>query len=161
MKNLLEIVCGFVSACALFSIMLLTFVDVGGRKFFDHSLPGSLELTELLMVVVIFTALPLVSQRGEHVTFDSLDGYLPPVVRTLQARVVHLLCALAMFGLGWLMWDIATQFVTNGETTAQLSISKAPFLFGMSVLCGVTGLVHAWKCVRPTPEIDHAEGRVL
>jgi TRAP-type C4-dicarboxylate transport system permease small subunit len=30
-------------------------------------------LTELLMVVVIFAGLPLVSLRGEHVVFDSLD----------------------------------------------------------------------------------------
>lgn len=161
MKNLLELACGFLSACALFAIMLLTFVDVGGRKFFDHSLPGSLELTELLMVVVIFAALPLVSQRGEHVTFDSLDSYLPPLVRKLQARIVHLICALAMLGLGWLMWDTAMQFLSNGETTAQLGLSKAPFIFGMAILCAVTGLVHGWRSLRPTPEIEHVEGNVL
>ncbi len=37
------------------------------------SLTGSLELTDLLMVIVIFAALPLVSIRREHVVFDSLD----------------------------------------------------------------------------------------
>lgn len=161
MKSLFEILCGLLSACALFAIMLLTFVDVGGRKFFDHSLPGSLELTELLMVVVIFAALPMVSQRGEHVTFDSLDAYLPARVRLVQDKLVHLLCAAAMLGLGWLMGDTAVQFLSNGETTAQLGISKAPFLFGMSILCGVTGLVHAIKCVRPTPQIEHADGMLL
>lgn len=161
MKSLFEILCGLLSACALFAIMLLTFVDVGGRKFFDHSLPGSLELTELLMVVVIFAALPMVSQRGEHVTFDSLDAYLPGPVRLIQDKLVNLLCAAAMLGLGWLMWDTAVQFLSNGETTAQLGISKAPFLFGMSVLCGVTGLVHAVKCIRPTRQIEHADGMLL
>jgi TRAP-type transport system small permease protein len=58
---------------ALFAIMALTLVDVSGRKLLSQSVPGSLELTELLMVVVIFAALPLVSLRGEHVVFDSLD----------------------------------------------------------------------------------------
>ena len=46
--------------------MVLTFLDVSGRKFLSHSITGSLELTELLMVVVIFGALPLVSRKGEH-----------------------------------------------------------------------------------------------
>ena len=53
-----------------------TLVDVGGRKVLSASVPGSLELTELLMVVVIFAGLPLVSLRGEHVVFDSLDAVL-------------------------------------------------------------------------------------
>jgi TRAP-type C4-dicarboxylate transport system permease small subunit len=49
-----------------------------GRKLAENSIPGSLELTELLMVVVIFAALPLVSERGEHVEFDSLDPTCRP-----------------------------------------------------------------------------------
>ena len=63
MKKLLETACGLLSGGALFAIMALTFFDVGGRKLLDNSIPGSLELTELLMVVVIFAALPLVSAR--------------------------------------------------------------------------------------------------
>ena len=77
MKKLLELLCGLLSGIALFAIMALTFFDVLGRKFLSNSIPGSLEITELLMVVVIFGALPLVSERGEHVEFDSLDPYLP------------------------------------------------------------------------------------
>jgi TRAP-type transport system small permease protein len=73
MKKLLELLCGLLSGTALFAIMALTFFDVLGRKFLSNSIPGSLEITELLMVIVIFGALPLVSERGEHVEFDSLD----------------------------------------------------------------------------------------
>ncbi len=70
MKKSLEIFCGVLAGLALMGIMVLTFLDVSGRKFLNHSITGSLELTELLMVVVIFGALPLVSERGEHVVFD-------------------------------------------------------------------------------------------
>jgi hypothetical protein len=41
--QLLYASCGVVSALALFSIMWLTLVDVVGRKFFNHSIPGGLE----------------------------------------------------------------------------------------------------------------------
>jgi TRAP-type C4-dicarboxylate transport system permease small subunit len=81
MKKILESLCGALAAIALFAIMALTFFDVLGRKLLSNSITGSLELTELLMVVVIFGALPLVSRRGEHVEFDSLDPYLPMWLR--------------------------------------------------------------------------------
>ena len=142
MNKLLELLCGLLSGVALFAIMALTFFDVIGRKALSNSIPGSLEITELLMVVVIFGALPLVSLRGEHVEFDSLDPFLPMWVRKIQWVLLHLLCAAVLLGLAWLMWRTGTQFAETGETTAQLRILKAPFIYGMGVLCGVTGLVH-------------------
>jgi TRAP-type C4-dicarboxylate transport system permease small subunit len=90
--------------------MALTFFDVGGRKLLSNSITGSLELTELLMVVVIFAALPLVSLRGEHVVFDSLDHTWAPVVRAGAAMLVNLLCAAATDGLAWLMWQTGGDF---------------------------------------------------
>lgn len=142
MTKLLDLLCGLLSSIALFAIMALTFFDVIGRKAASHSIPGSLELTELLMVVVIFGALPLVSRRGEHVEFDSLDPYLPMWLRRLQGVIVHLLCAAVLLGLAWLMWRTGGEFRQTGETTAQLQIPKYPFLYGMGVLCALTGFVH-------------------
>ena len=44
--------CGVLAALALFGIMGLTLVDVSGRKLLSASVTGSLEVTELLLVVV-------------------------------------------------------------------------------------------------------------
>lgn len=161
MKKLLEAICGVLSAAGLFAIMALTFFDVGGRKLFDNSIPGSLEVTELLMVVVIFGALPLVSLRGEHVLFDSMDSYLPPAVLKLQKAAINLLVAVALLALGWLMWKTGGQFSVNGETTAQLKVPKAPFIYGMAVLCAVSGLVHLVLMVRPPAALAEGEGTAL
>jgi TRAP-type C4-dicarboxylate transport system permease small subunit len=161
MKRLLELLCGLLSGAALFAIMALTFFDVLGRKFASNSIPGSLEMTELLMVVVIFGALPLVSERGEHVEFDSLDPWLPLWLRRLQGIVVHLLCAAVLLALAWLMWRTGGQFLENGETTAQLKILKAPFIYGMGVLCAVTGAVHLALLGRPPVEKMEGEGVAL
>ena len=141
--------------------MALTFFDVLGRKFADNSIPGSLEVTELLMVVVIFGALPLVSERGEHVEFDSLDPYLPAWVRKVQSVVVHMLCAAVLLALGWLMWRTGNQFLETGETTAQLKILKAPFLYGMGVLCAATGVIHLLLIAQPPAERVEGEGAAL
>jgi TRAP-type transport system small permease protein len=156
LNKLLDLLCGLLSGIALFAIMALTFFDVIGRKLASNSIPGSLELTELLMVVVIFGALPLVSRRGEHVEFDSLDPYLPLWVRRAQGVIVQLLCAVVLFALAWLMWRTGGQFAETGETTAQLQILKAPFIYGMGVLCGLTGLVHL--ALLRTPPVEKTEG---
>ncbi len=140
--------------------MVLTFFDVSGRKFLSQSIPGSLELTELLMVVVIFAGLPLVSSRGEHVVFDSLDAALPTWLRRAQQALVNLLCAALMLGLAYLMWQTGTQFAQNGETTAQLQIAKAPFIYGMGLLCGITGLVHV-ALAFARPGVQHHEEAAL
>jgi TRAP-type transport system small permease protein len=161
MKKLLELACGVLAGLALFGIMALTFFDVLGRKFLDNSIPGSLEMTELLMVVAIFGALPLVSLRGEHVLFDSLDDRMPPRVLRVQKGVIHALMALALLALAVLMWKTAGQFAETGETTAQLRLAKAPFIYGMAVLCGLTGLVHVGLIVQPPPDLAEGEGAAL
>ena len=161
MNSLLEKLCSVLCATALFAIMALTFFDVGGRKLLSRSITGSLELTELLMVVVIFASLPLVSRRGEHVVFDSLDSVWPSWFLRLQGILVHLLCAALMLGLMMLMWKTGQQFWESGETTAQIKILKAPFIFGMSVMCGITGLVHLALIVRPPEALQEGEGAAL
>ena len=161
MKKIFEIACGVLAGSALFAIMTLTFFDVIGRKAVGHSIPGSLELTELLMVVVIFAALPLVSLRGEHVTFDSFDTHIPAALRRVQALMVNLLCGAALLALAWLMWREAGQFLETGETTAQLLILKAPFIYAMAVFCALAGLVSLQLAMRPATQPEHGEGTAL
>lgn len=158
MNKLFEWVCGALAAVALFGIMVLTFFDVGGRKFASASITGSLEVTELLMVIVIFAALPLVSIRREHVVFDSFDHVLSPAVRRVQTMLVNLVCSGLLLALAWLMWRTGGEFADSGETTAQLKLLKAPFIYGMSVLCGLTGLVHLLRFVLRRPDTPVAQG---
>ena len=162
LRRALEALCGLLAATALFAIMWLTLADVAGRKAISASVPGSLELTEMLMVLVIFAGLPLVSLRGEHVVFDSLDPLLERWVRRAQGFVVELLCAAALAGIAWLMWIKAGNMMSYGDTTAQLKIPQGPFVYIMSVLCALTALVHLLLIFAPTshhhPGVDIAGG---
>lgn len=162
LKRGLEALCGTLAAAALFAIMWLTLFDVAGRKAISTSVPGSLELTEMLMVLVIFAGLPLVSLRGEHVVFDSLDPLLERWLRRAQGFVVDLLCAAALAGIAWLLWVKAGNMMSYGDTTAQLKIPQGPFVYLMSVLCALTALVHLLLIFAPTahhhPGVDEAGG---
>lgn len=157
MKKPFVLLCSLLCATALFAVMVLTFLDVGGRKLLSQSIPGSLELTELLMVVVIFAGLPLVSERDEHVLFDSLDTVWPVWFATAQRLVVNLFCAALMLGLAWLMWSLGSQFMANNDETAQLQIPKAPFVWGMGIMCAITGMLHlAIMMGRSSDSASHA-----
>lgn len=147
---------GVMAAMALFSIMWLTVVDVVGRKFFSNSVPGGLELTEMLMVVVIFAALPLVSWRGEHVVFDTLDAMIPDWLRGIQARLIHLVCAGTFVFLGRLMVMRAQRFAEYGDTTVHLALSIAPVAWLMAALLALTGLAHLLLAFLQTPVTGHA-----
>jgi TRAP-type C4-dicarboxylate transport system permease small subunit len=155
MRRLLTSLCGALAALALFAIMWLTLVDVSGRKLLSQSLPGSLELTELLMVAVIFAGLPLVSLRDEHIVFDSFDRLLGSRLLKLQQVLVNGLCAATLAGLAWLVWVKAGQMASYGDTTAQLLLPLGPFVYMMSVLIALTALVHGLLMFRPAPRHAH------
>lgn len=155
LDKLLNRSAGLTAATALFSLMLLTLADVIGRKFFNHSVPGGLELTEFLMVIVIFSALPLVSWRSEHVVFDSMDAFVPHWLKSLQARLVHLICA-GVFGfLAHLMTLRAERFAEYGDTTAHLQLAIAPVAWVMATLLLITALVHLLFVFRPPGQPGH------
>ena len=68
---------------------------------------------------------------------------------------------MALLALGWLMWKTGGQFMESGETTAQLKLLKAPFIYGMALLCAATGVVHLGLIVRPPQELAEGEGAAL
>ena len=140
--RLLHWTCGALAGLALFIIMWLTLIDVSGRKFLSHSVPGGLELTEVLMVAVIFCALPTVSWRGEHVVFNTFDRFLSPRARALQVRLVHMLSAFVFGALGWLMVGRGQRFASYGDTTSYLLLPLHPIAYGMALLLALTAVVH-------------------
>jgi TRAP-type C4-dicarboxylate transport system permease small subunit len=151
MRKLLERLCSTLSAVALFGIMMLTLVDVVSRKLLAGSIPGSLEVTELLLVVVIFAGLPLVSLHGEHVVFDSLDPLLPRAVRRVQDVLVDLLCAGSLGVIGWVMWTKAGQMLEYGDKTQQLGLTLGWFVYLMAVLLFISAAVHLLLIATPVP----------
>lgn len=156
LERLLNWSSGLMAAMALFAIMWLTLIDVSGRKFLNHSVPGGLEMTEILMVIVIFGALPLVSWRSEHVVFDTLDGVTPDWIRSIQARIVHLICAGAFVMLGYLMTTRADRFSEYGDITVHLQLPLSPVAWLMAALLFITAMVHLLFAFVPSKSIEGA-----
>jgi TRAP-type C4-dicarboxylate transport system permease small subunit len=133
-------------------MMVLTFFDVVGRYLLNRPIRGAFEVTELALLVLIFAGLPLVSHADEHVTMDFIDRLLPARVVRVWVRVMHAICAAIMFFLCWQVWIKATRIASYGDTTDVLLITIGPFVYFMSLMIGLTGLVHVFKVMVPGPE---------
>jgi TRAP-type C4-dicarboxylate transport system permease small subunit len=136
---------GAAASTILMAMMLLTFVDVVARYLFNRPLRGAFEVTELLLVVLIFAGLPLVSYADEHVTMDFIDRLIAPRVRTRLERAVHLVSAGIMGLLTWLVWLKADRIWAYRDATDVLRIAYGPFVYFMAVMIALTGLIHAYK----------------
>jgi TRAP-type C4-dicarboxylate transport system permease small subunit len=147
---------GAAAGLVLFSMMALTFVDVICRYLFNRSVPGSFEITEIMMAVLIFAGLPLVSRRDEHVSVDLIDHWLGPRVRAVQRKVIELANGLLLLGLAYLMWRKAEQIAGYGDTTTVLLIRLAPYVYVISVFLVITALIHLVRTVAPPPPLAHA-----
>jgi TRAP-type C4-dicarboxylate transport system permease small subunit len=142
LDSAMEPVLGVIAGVLLFGMMTLTFIDVVLRYLFNAPLRGSFEITELMLVVLIFAALPLVSRREEHVVMDFLDRFLPiGIYRALRA-LEHIVSAAVMTGLGCLLWQKASKLAAYGDTSAVLRIELAPFVYAIALLIFITALIH-------------------
>ena len=140
-----DAVLGVSATAILFALMLLTFVDVVGRYLFNRPLRGGFEITELLLLVLIFAGLPLVSRADEHVTMDFIDRLLGARAQQLLVRAMHGLCAAIMFLLTWLLWLKADRIWAYRDATDVLRIAYGPFVYFMAVMIAFTGLIHLYK----------------
>lgn len=140
-----DAVLGVAASAILFCMMMLTFVDVIARYIINRPVRGAFEITELMLLVLIFAGLPLVTHAGEHVTMDLIDRLLGARVRGLLDRFIELLCAGLMFFLTWQMLLKAGKIAGYGDTTDILRIPVAPFVYFMAAMIGVSGLVHLFR----------------
>jgi len=146
-KGYAEGILGVAASAILLSMMLLTFVDVVARYGLNRPVRGAFEVTELLLLVLIFAGLPLVSFADEHALMDFIDRLLGPRALRGLERAVHALCAAVMFLLAWLAWLKADRIWAYRDATDVLRIVYGPFVYFMAVAIGLAGLIHLYKAV--------------
>ena len=140
-----DAVLGIAASAILFAMMCLTFVDVVARYVFNRPIRGAFEVTELMLLVLIFAGLPLVSHADEHVTMDFIDRWLAPAARRRLARLMHLAVAALMLFVAWQVWIKAGRISSYGDTTDVLRIVYGPFVYFMAAMLVLSGLIHLYK----------------
>jgi TRAP-type transport system small permease protein len=143
----IEALLGVAASAILFVMMLLTTVDVVARYVFNRPLRGAFEITELLLVVLIFAGLPLVSFANEHAVMDFIDRTLGGHQLRALERAVQAMSAALMFLLAWLVWGKADRIWAYRDATDVLRILYGPFVYFMALMLAVAGVIHLYKMV--------------
>lgn len=129
-----------VGALTLLLLMLITCVDVFGRYLFNNPLTGSTELTEIAVGIVIFSVLPVVSWRNEHVVVDILDHFLAPSVHMIRTILINILISLALGFLANRIYVLGQRSLSYEEVTEYLAIPLGWMMIFIAVMCWLTAL---------------------
>ena len=134
---------GFLCGGTLFVLLGLTVVDVGGREVLDRPLPGGYEISELVLLVLFFLALPGTTLRGEHIAVTLIDRWLPDGGRRILAGFADLAMLAVLAALTPFLWRHAEGVARYGDVTLYLQIGTAPFVYLAAGLTGLTAMLAA------------------
>ena len=146
-KRRVEGLLGVAASAILLAMMLLTTVDVVARYVFNRPLRGAFEVTELMLLVLIFAGLPLVSFTDEHAVMDFVDRVLGPRALRGLTGLVHAVSAGFMALLAWLTWRKADRIWAYQDSTDVLRILYGPFVYFMAVTLALAAVIHLYKTV--------------
>lgn len=127
----------------LLVVAVLTVVDAGLRYGLNRPLPGTFELTELVLAAVIFFGLPYTGLIDGHVAVDVLAGRLPPRARHALLAGAGLVMAALLGIITWEMGQLAGEMARTGRTTLVNRIPVFPFMLpavlasGLAALCSL------------------------
>lgn len=145
---------------ALLAIVALTFCDVLGRRLFGTPIYGAHDITEHLMVIIIFCGLPLVTADRGHLVVDLFDRWLSsPRLRWWHA-LVSIGVAAILFLIAWQYLLAARQAVLIQEASQALYIPRSYMYAFMSLtacLAGLASLLPA-SLFSPAASVHDQEG---
>jgi TRAP-type C4-dicarboxylate transport system permease small subunit len=128
-------------AVALFVMMVVTFIDVVGRYALNSPLSGAKELTELLLMVVVFGAAPLITASNEHITTTLFDEISSGSMRRTRGSSIAAISAIACAVLAWQCWAQGNLASTLDARTPLLDVPTAPFIYFMAVMSAACALI--------------------
>lgn len=132
----------WLASAALFALMAMTFLDVILRSLFNAPIEAATELTRILMAILVFSVMPVISGRGEHITVDLTDGFFQ------RLRLAKLRDALVSLASGvMLIWPtlrihlLAERARSFGDVTEYLAIPQFYIGWFIAIATGATCLV--------------------
>lgn len=144
-----------VAATAVFSLMIVTALDVAGRYLIATPLPGALELTEILLGVAVFGALPTVSGYGRHIAVDTAEQLMSERTIAIVRHISSLISAVTLLGLSWVVFALALKLHDSHLRTELLRIPLAPFAYFASAMCACSG---GWLLLRSIDKKRNVKG---
>jgi len=127
-------------AAVLFIMMLLTTGDVIGRYLFNSPIMGTFELTEFLMVCLVFCSLAYTQSQRGHVAVDILVSRFPKFVQDVFKIINYLMTLLVLILITWMSIERGFEVKAGHDCSGTLLIPVYPFVFAVAVGSAAMGL---------------------
>ncbi|KNX41197.1 Tripartite ATP-independent periplasmic transporter, DctQ component [Roseovarius tolerans] len=92
------------SGLAVFSLMVLAVISVGGRNFFNQPLPGYVDWIEQIMPLIAFMGVAYTQRDGGHIRMDIFVGMFQGRALWLFELITTLAVLALMLLLVWGSW---------------------------------------------------------
>jgi TRAP-type C4-dicarboxylate transport system permease small subunit len=137
LSTFLNSIAGFV----LVAMMFLTSLDVALRYLFNSPIPGSIEISQYMMPIVISFGLARCAREKGHVSVELLISRLSGRKKAFMNSLINIFF-FTLFGLiTWQSFLRAIGMITSGLKSEVLAIPIFPFVLTVSLGCGVLSLV--------------------
>ena len=129
----------YIAGFFLAAMMTLTGVDVAMRYFLNSPIPGSFEIIEFMMPMVVALGLASCAYREGHVRVDLITSMLPGRIQQLLKSAAYLIMAAVFVLVTWQSIVRAKGMMASGQYTEVLYLPIYPFVFvvtlGSAALC--------------------------
>ncbi len=137
----LTIIGGF----ALFSMVVVTCIDVIGTKIFKRPFSGSYELVFLAQLVAIALSSGDTLIYGRHVHVEIFVLKMPTRIRKVITLIVSFLGFILFFVLAWQGFLYTKSLKSAHEVTGTVKIPLYPFALILGVSGGMVALIYLIK----------------
>lgn len=117
----------------IFAIMILNVIDVFTTKVFLRTVTGAYEITEMLLLITVFTAFAYGQTERVHIHITMLIKHFPRPVKFSLYGLMGLLSAFVAGLVGYAAVIHGLSALAKGSVTAVLMIPMYPFYFVESV----------------------------
>jgi TRAP-type C4-dicarboxylate transport system permease small subunit len=119
----------YVAGALIIGVMVMTVYNVLGRWLFGAPLRGTVELTQLAMIGIVYLGLAYAQERDNHISVDLLYQRLGKRTRYALDAFTTLLSVIVLALLAWQLSVYAGVLEAGNRTTASRSIPLYPFAY--------------------------------
>ncbi|MDH3740907.1 MAG: TRAP transporter small permease subunit [Hyphomicrobiales bacterium] len=130
-----------VAATSLFALMVMTFFDVILRSAFNDPVESATEMTRLFMAITVFSALPVISWRGDLIVVDLFDPLFSARLARIRDVIINIVCGIVLFWPALRVWQLAGRAREYGDVTEYLNIPQFYIAYFIAIATFVTAVV--------------------
>lgn len=143
----------WIAAGALFMLTLLIVIGIVFRFFFSHSLPWAIELSQFLLMWMVYLGTAAVCLKRDHITADIIG----PVLTERGRQVRNIVCEISITTmLAILVIRLVPYTVHLSSTHNSSTVLRMPqFVMFITFIVGLTlmDLTHLWNIIRGIREL--------